>query len=133
MRLAARWNTILLTLNLLALGVVFYYTAEELLIPKAAEWLYKHDYKNLVFKCDSVMREHFIAKKQVLRSLSDDAIKNLRAAEVGLLACHDYDVLRKRLLSYGLSENDLSRIGLEAIEEGAKDVRTFVETHEIRY
>jgi hypothetical protein len=133
MRLAARWSSILLTLNVLALGVIFYSAAKEFVIPKAAEWIYKDDYKELVFKCDSVMRDHFIAKTQVMHSPSDEAIKNLRAAEVGLLACHDYDVLRKRLISYGLGENDLSRLGLEAIEERAKDVHAFVETHEIRY
>jgi len=133
MRVTGRWGSLLLALNILALAAVFFYAAKELVIPRAAEWFYKNDYKELVFKCDSVMREHFIAKSQVLHAPSDGAIKNLHAAEVGLLACHDYDVLRKRLMSYGLSENDLSRIGLEAIEERAKDVRAFVETHEIRY
>lgn len=133
MRMTGRWGSLLLALNILALAVVFFYTAKELAIPRVAEWFYANDYKELVFKCDSVMREHFIAKNQVLHSPSDASIKNLHAAEVGLLACHDYDVLRKRLMNYGLSENDLSRIGLEAIEERAKDVRAFVETHEIRY
>lgn|SRR5512146_817160 len=133
MRLTGRWGSLLLTLNILALAVVFFYTTKELAVPIVAEWFYKEEYKELVFKCDSVMREHFIAKNQVLHSPSDEAIRNLHAAEIGLLTCHDYDVLRKRLISAGLSENDLSRIGLEAIEERAKDVRTFVETHEIRY
>lgn len=133
MRLTGRGGSLLLTLNILALAVVFFYAAKELAIPAVAEWFYKNDYKELVFKCDSVMREHFIAKNQVLHSPSDEAIRNVHAAEIGLLTCHDYDVLRKRLISNGLSENDLSRIGLEAIEERAKDVRAFVETHEIRY
>ena len=133
MRLTGRGGSLLLTLNILALAVVFFYAAKELAIPAVAEWFYKNDYKELVFKCDSVMRDHFIAKNQVLHSPSDETIRNLHAAEIGLLTCHDYDVLRKRLISSGLSENDLSRIGLEAIEERAKDVRTFVETHEIRY
>ena len=133
MRVTGRWGSVLLTLNILALVVVFFYAAKELVIPEAAEWFYKNDYKELVFKCDSAMRDHFIAKNQVLHTPSDEAIKNLHAAEVGLLTCHDYDVLRKRLIGYGLNENDLSKIGLEAIEERAKDVRAFVETHEIRY
>lgn len=133
MRLTGRWGSLLLTLNILALAAVFFYTVKELAIPAVAEWFYANDYKELVFKCDSVMREHFIAKSQVLHSPSDEAIRSLHAAETGLLTCHDYDVLRKRLISSGLSQNDLSRIGLEAIEERAKDVRMFVETHEIRY
>ena len=133
MRPRRRLGSLLLALNILALAVVLFYAAKELAIPTVAEWLYKNDYKELVFKCDSVMRDHFIAKTLVLHSPTDESIRNLHAAEVGLLTCHNYDVLRKQLISFGLSENDLSRIGLEAIEERAKDVRTFVETHEIRY
>jgi hypothetical protein len=120
-------------LNILALAIIFTYAAKELAIPAIAEAIYKDDYKELVYKCDDVMKEHFIAKKQAAFSPSDIAMQNLRAAEVGLLTCHDYDVLRKRLISLGLSENQLARIGLEAIEERAKDVRQFVESHEIRY
>ena len=36
-------------------------------------------------------------------------------------------------MGWGLSETALARIGLEAIEERAREVRTFVEIHEIRY
>ena len=128
-----RWSRLLTILNILALAVIFTYAAKELVVPKIAEMVYREDYKELVFKCDNVMKDHFIAKSQVIASPSDQAIKNLHAAEVGLLACHDYDTLRKQLIGLGLSENQLSMIGLEAIEEKAKDVRSFVETHEIRY
>jgi hypothetical protein len=64
---------------------------------------------------------------------SEKSLQNLKAAEVGLLTCHDYDVLRKKLIDFGITENQLSRVGLEAIEEKEKDVRSFVQTHEIRY
>lgn len=133
MRLTGRWDSLLLALNIFALAIIFIFGVKELVAPVAAEWFYKNKYQELVFKCDSVMRDHFIAKSQVIHSPSDEAIKSLHAAEVGLLTCHDYDVLRKQLLGFGLSENDLARVGLEAIEERARDVRTFVETHEIRY
>lgn len=133
MLVTERWRLLLTTLNILALAIIFTYAIKELAMPAIAEMIYKEDYKELVFKCDSVMRDHFIAKSQVITSPSDQAIKTLHAAEVGLLACHDYDALRKKLIGLGLSENQLSRIGLEAIEERAKDVRSFVETHEIRY
>lgn len=133
MLITERWSRLLTTLNILALAIIFAYAIKELAIPAIAEKIYREDYKELVFKCDSVMRDHFIAKSQVVISPSEQAIKNLHAAEVGLLACHDYDALRKKLISLGLSENDLARIGLEAIEERAKDVRSLVETHEIRY
>jgi len=133
MRLSGNKISWLTILNVVALAIVFIYATKDFVVPKLAEQYYKSEYKVLMFQCDSVMRDHFIAKNQVSLSPSDDAIKILHAAEVGLLTCHDYDALRKRLISYGLSENDLSRIGLEAIEERAKDVRSFVKIHEIRY
>lgn len=131
--MSERWNKLLTVLNVVALAVIFFYAAKDLAMPFAAEALYRDRYKELVFQCDNVMRDHFIAKNQVLTAPSPEAFNQLRAAEVGLLTCHDYDVLRKKLIALGLSENRLAQIGLEAIEERAKDVRTFVETHEIRY
>lgn len=128
-----RSHKILTALNIVALVILFAYAARDLVIPVVAESLYRDRYKEMVFQCDNVMREHFIAKNQVLSAPSPDAFTQLHAAEVGLLTCHDYDVMRKQLISWGVSENRLAQIGLEAIEERAKDVRTFVETHEIRY
>ena len=133
MLLSSRWNRVLTTLNIVALVLFFGYLAKEWVVPAVAEQLYRDDYKRLVFQCDNVMREHFIAKAEVMTSPSDDSIRNLHASEVGLLECHEYDTLRKKLISYGLSENQLAQIGLEAIEERAKDVRAFVQSHEIRY
>jgi hypothetical protein len=124
---------ILLVLNILALFVIFGYAIKQVALPFAAIHFYKDRYKELVFKCDNVMRDHFIAKSRVLIDTSDQAIRNLKAAEVGLLACHEYDVLRKKLVEMGVTENQLSMLGLEAIEEKEKDVRSFVQTHEIRY
>ena len=54
-------------------------------------------------------------------------------AEIGLTTCHDYDKLRKKMIGWGVKENELASLGLEAIEKRATDVRKFVEIHEIRY
>ena len=126
------WS-LLTVLNVIALLIVGILGLKELVVPTIATHVYKNEYKDLMFKCDDAMRDHLIAKSAVVVSPSDETIRSLHAAEVGLMTCHDYDVLRKKLLAFGLTENDLSKIGLEAIEEKAKDVRTFVETHEIRY
>ena len=119
--------------NVLAVVLVFVYGLVEYVVPQVALKLNKDNYQSLMFQCDHVMREHFIAKQLVVASPSDKAIKNLEASEVGLLSCHEYDKLRKQLLSYGASEVQLSMIGLEVMEEKAKDVQRFVEIHEIRY
>src|SRR5215469_526627 len=133
MLLTGRVSSALTILNVGALCIVFFVFAREFVVPVVSERIYKDEYKELMFKCDNVMRDHFIAKSRVLTSPSDQAIKTLHAAEVGLSTCHDYDVLRKRLISLGVSENELSKLGLEAIEEKARDVQFFVENHEIRY
>ena len=119
--------------NVIAIILVFVYGLIEYVVPQVALKLYKEDYQALMFQCDHVMREHFIAKQLVVVDPSEKAIKNLEAGEVGLLTCHEYDKLRKKILSYGASEVQLSMIGLEVMEKKAKDVRRFVEIHEIRY
>lgn len=123
----------LLIVNVLAVLIVIGFAAERYLAPAIAKAVYAEQYKELMYKCDRVMREHFIAKQMVLASTSDQTIRNLEAAEVGLTSCHEYDKVRKEMIRWGISENTLARIGLEAIEERATDIRTFVEIHEIRY
>ena len=41
--------------------------------------------------------------------------------------------MRKKLLIWGLSENQVSAIGLEALESKSYELRRFVEIHEFRY
>lgn len=133
MFMSKSWNKLLTVLNIVALVIIFGYASKDLAIPFVAEARYGDRYKELMFQCDNVMRDHFIAKNNVLSAPSPEAFNRLRTAEVGLLTCHDYDVLRKKLIALGVSENRLAQIGLEIIEARAKDVRSFVEKHEIRY
>lgn len=118
------------TIIAIACGV---WLTREFIAPMAATNVYGAEYKELMFQCDHVMREHFIAKQMVLASPSVETARNLDASEVGLTACHSYDKLRKTLLGWGVSENQLALLGLEAIESKAHEVREFVRSHEIRY
>ncbi len=90
-------------------------------------------YADLVFKCDNAMREHMLAKQRVSRDPNAETAAELKAAEVGLLDCQDYDLMRKRMIFWGLNENDLSLMGLQAIEAKGASVRDAVRIHEIRY
>lgn len=119
--------------NLIAALVVILWGANHFITPMIAVAVDGNEYKELMFQCDHVMREHFIAKQMVLATPSDETIRNLDAAEIGLTSCHDYDTLRKKMIGRGVSENELASLGLEAIEERANDIRTFVEIHEIRF
>ena len=124
---------ILLGANISAIALVVVYGLVEYGAPLAATQLWGESYKQLMFKCDHVMREHFLAKQAVSVDPNETTVKNLQAAELGLVDCHAYDKLRKKMLVWGVSENKLSEIGLEALEEKAYDLRRFVEIHEIRY
>jgi hypothetical protein len=127
------FRRILLMLNLFALVVIFGLGFNQFVQPHIVKAYYQKRYQVLMFKCDNVMREHLIAKNRMLNEPSDDAVRTLKAAEIGLLECHDYDVMRKHLISLGLTEDDLSQMGLKAIEEDATDVKIFVQEHELKY
>lgn len=119
--------------NYLVVLFVFLLAVKQFLVPPLATYFYGPEYKRLMFQCDQVMRDHYIAKKLVETAPSDSAIRNLESAEKGLLSCHDYDKLRKTMLDLGVSDARVGLLGLEALEEKADDVKRFVEVHEIRY
>lgn len=128
-----KYDKYLIVLNILASFACISLALKYIVVPYAATNFYKEKYKELVFACDNVMRDHLIAKNRVVNEKSEKSIKQLKAAELGLLTCDDYDKLRKKMIVLGVSEGRLSMYGLEAIEEKAEDVRTFVRTHEFKY
>ena len=95
--------------------------------------IYQTDYQKSMYRCDNAMRNQFIAKARVLKNPDVKAAKDLESAEIALIDCHDYDVLRKKLLTLGLVSLDLSSMGLKAIENEAYDLQKIVRIHEIRY
>ena len=60
---------------------------------------YQSEYSNLVYKCDHSMRDHFIAKAEVLKEITEDTLENLDQTELALIDCHEYDLLRKKINS----------------------------------
>jgi hypothetical protein len=114
-------------------GLVVLYGGIEYLLPPIAAHYFRDEYQGAMFQCDHVMREHFIAKMAVKHAPNDTTIRNLEAAELGLFTCQHYDKLRKRLQTLGVSDAMLGLMGVQALEAKSKDVRRFVEIHEIRY
>ena len=104
-----------------------------ILMPILVVPFYSNEYKYLMFQCDNVMRDHLIAKNRVFYDKSENSINLLKLSEVGLISCHKYDVLRKKMKSWGITDYQLSSIGLEAIEENSKDIIKYVDTHEFKY
>ena len=95
--------------------------------------IYQAEYSEHVYECDNAMRTHFIAKVVLESNSNEQNIKQLQASELGLIYCHEYDKFRKYLISLGLSDNDLSEMGLLAIEDSRAELNQIVKEHEIRY
>ena len=95
--------------------------------------IYQNIYAKHMYRCDSSMRDHFIAKAQVNTEITKENVENLIETEVSLIDCHDYDMYRKKLISYGLNDHDLSLMGLKIIEKKGSDIQNLVRIHEIRY
>lgn len=86
-----------------------------------------------MFQCDHAMREHLIAKQTVKYDASSISVKNLQSAENALIACHDYDKLRKVMNMNGVSNEMLSYLGLQAIEEKEYELQEFIRIHEFKF
>jgi len=95
--------------------------------PLISEYRYADEYKLLALNCDLAMHE-----EAALRGLvgNDPQTERLRlSADVGMMVCHDYDLLRKKLLTQGMSEDQLSMLGLEALEVEQITVQQMVDAH----
>ena len=55
----------------------------------------------------------------------------MESSELSLIDCHSYDKLRKKLIWFGLTDNELGMLGLKAIEQNKVDLSKIVEIHEI--
>ena len=124
---------IIITLNILASISCVSLALKFIFYPEFMKLSYGEEYKTAMFACDNVMREHLLAKHRVIANTNAQSVKQLDAAELGLVSCHEYDKLRKKLLNSGVTERELAYFGLEKIEEHAKDIYDIVETHEFRY
>lgn len=95
--------------------------------PWLAGMLYAKEYKQLAYECDHAMHE-----EAALRLYSDNPEKAqlLRiSADVGLVVCHEYDKLRKKMLIWGITDDQLALYGLEVLEIERIPVSRMVEPH----
>lgn len=100
---------------------------------RALERVYRGTFYELTERCDNAMRVHLVAKNQLDLEPSENNVTVLKSAELGLLACQDYDLLRKKLVRLGLDENALSELTLSFAEDRASDLQLVVKTHEFSY
>jgi hypothetical protein len=95
--------------------------------------IYGDKFATLTFQCDQAMREHWIGKMALADNPSPSTISTLKATEIALLDCQDYDLLQKKLLRLGLSDSEIGELVLRAAEQTPQGLRTVIGIHEIRY
>lgn len=93
----------------------------------------QESYSELVARCDGSMKSHLMAKHRVAVEPTENNVRLLEAAEIGLIDCQEYDLKRKRLIRWGLDDNDLANMGLLAIEANATELQKVIKIHEFRY
>lgn len=99
----------------------------------AVIYITQSSYQEATYRCDRSMRDHLLAKQNVDAAPSEQTVRALKASEIALIDCQDYDMFRKQLILLGLDENALGLMALKAIEAKAKDLQGVIEIHEIRY
>jgi len=92
----------------------------------------KEKYGELTYLCDSAMRFHDLAKARLSDLPTKGQVQELEQSELSLIICQDYDLLQKRLITWGLRENELGYMRLKAIEASADGLRDVIDAHEIR-
>lgn len=95
--------------------------------PWIADQIYSEEYKRLAFACDMAMHEEASLRQKSGDSRETEAL--ILSADVGLMICHDYDKLRKTMLTYGISEDRLAMLGLEVLEVEQITVQQMVDAH----
>lgn len=107
------------------------------IVPPLWKWalisMAQTSYQEATYRCDRSMRTHLLAKQKVEVAPSEQSVRELEASEIALIDCQDYDLMRKRLILFGLDENALGYMALKAIEAKATDLQDVIEIHEIRY
>lgn len=78
------------------------------------------------------MRSHYLAKARTAADPNVKRVEALERAELALIDCQDYDVMQKKLQTWGLRENELGLMRLRSIEADKDGLKDVIDAHEIR-
>jgi len=101
------------------------YLSKEVIIPEFVYQTNKDEYMKLTLDCAFAMDSNWYIEQQTDTNL-------IKSSEIQLLDCHDYDKLRKYMLSSGISEYSLSGLGLVALEINQKPAEQLAKQHKFR-
>ncbi|MAR00831.1 MAG: TIGR03982 family His-Xaa-Ser system protein [Oceanospirillaceae bacterium] len=95
---------------------------KQVILPSYGYLAYKNSFMELSSKCGTAMDESWFISKSGQQEI-------VKSAEVHLMICHEYDKVRKTMLSLGVSENILAFLGLEALEIHQRTVSEIADPH----
>ena len=96
----------------------------EIAVPVYGYFNYRDEYQVLVNECARAMENHWD-----IESSNEKNESLLRSSKTSLIVCHDYDKLRKLLLSFGINEYILSYLGLVSLEVGPQKIDDIIKPH----
>ena len=101
----------------------------EYVRPFVAGAYYAPEYRELAAQCDLAMHDEAALRPGTAGAAKDPAL--VVSGMVGLTVCHEYDKLRKRMLTLGVTEDQLALYGLEALESELIPVARMIEPHKM--
>ncbi len=99
----------------------------EYVRPYLADIRYQEEFKRLALECDHAMHNEVTIRKSSVKNLLPEAVTI--SSSIELAVCHQYDKLRKIMLIWGVSEERLALLGLDALEAERIPITRMVEPH----
>jgi len=94
---------------------------KEILLPVSVALIYSKEYMKLTYECDTAMEASWYYRQNESIPKESEIVQ--------LLNCHEYDKIRKILLTSGLPESYLSWLGLKSLELYQRSPEEFVKQH----
>ena len=112
-------------ISLCFIAVTIGYLWQTFGLSQYSYYRYKSEYMELTLKCAHAMDSNWYIEQLDMPEIQ-------KSSEIQLLDCHDYDKLRKIMLSNGVNEHQLSYLGLIALEIHQRPAKEMSLHHKFR-
>lgn len=101
--------------------------SKEIALPLAAAAAFSQKYMSLVNRCDLAMDADWYERQAPAER------KHTDSNVVRMLDCHDYDLLRKKMLTLGLPESYLAWLELRSLDIHQRSPTELISQHRFEY
>jgi len=101
----------------------FLWIIKEIVLPLSIAVSYSNKYMKLAHECDTAMEANWYNSQNMPNKKSDT---------IQMLACHEYDKVRKILLMSGLPESYASWLGLKSLDLYQRPAEEYVKMHRFK-